>query len=643
VPALSSIVLGQVNNPPKFDGYVTAGEWPGYDLKSDLMVLSACETGLGSVVGGEGVMGLPYAFYVAGNKNTILTLWSISDEVTVEFITSFFTKLKAGVEQIEALTATKREFLKKGGIYSNPKYWAAFVLYGVAPIQETQPVPWEPASLAERFDFENCQMSPSVQTAKQRKLSNTGVTLHDYEVADDGLILLKKVLKTKSIQEIKEAAEGGDAEAQYLLAAAYFKGEGIAQDKARSLQWYRCSALKGFSRAQVIFAEKLYYGVEGLSRNRAEAIKWYRTAAENGNATALVRLGYLYQEGEGVSKDLDQALRYYKLAQKLGYLEALTQFGYLYLAKASAAKKRGDSAEYKRTSKQALEYFLQGAEQGLAGSQKALGDRYYSGSYVDKNLETALKWYRKAAKGGNIVAIEEVARMLEKGEGVDAPDPKQAAAYWRQGVELDSDTSRLELASRIIKGSVSPRSPNEAITLYKQAIANGSTRAAKQLALAYLDGKGGVPKNSKRAEQYALKTLELAEKASPDSEDKYPMYAVVAAYLLLEIYEIGIVRPSSKEIVKELRKKFGPPQGFQRLTVPMNCGGISSPISVYVWDWERDEPPTDMQFEWYSKAQGCEAPQEVIDAFRRLYEIARDNNVSYKEQLVDALSSTNKK
>jgi len=53
------------------------------------MVLSACETGLGEVVGGEGVMGLPYAFYVAGNKNTILTLWSISDKVTVEFITAF--------------------------------------------------------------------------------------------------------------------------------------------------------------------------------------------------------------------------------------------------------------------------------------------------------------------------------------------------------------------------------------------------------------------------------------------------------------------------------------------------------------------------------------------------------------------------
>jgi CHAT domain-containing protein len=131
VPELSSIVLGQLNNPAGIDGYVTAGEWPGYDLKSDLMVLSACQTGLGEVISGEGVMGLPYAFYVAGNKNTLLTLWSISDEVTVEFITSFFAKLKEGMGQIEALTATKREFIEKGGDYSNPVYWAEFVLYGV--------------------------------------------------------------------------------------------------------------------------------------------------------------------------------------------------------------------------------------------------------------------------------------------------------------------------------------------------------------------------------------------------------------------------------------------------------------------------------------------------------------------------------
>lgn len=273
--------------------------------------------------------------------------------------------------------------------------------------------PWYSASLNKAFCFGGCQTSPTVQTAKQQKLSNTGVRQHDYEVADDGFILLKKVLKTKSIQDIKNAAEGGDAEAQYLLAVAYFAGEGIAKDKAQSIKWYRRSALKGFSRAQVVFANRLYHGVDGLlSRNRAEAIEWYRAAAENGNVTALVTLGDRYKNGEAVSKDMDKALQYYKRALKLGYIDAITQFGYLYLAKASAAKKHGNSKEYKRNSKQALEYFTQGAKQGLARSQYALGDMYYSGNYVNKNLGTALRWYRKAAKGGNISAIEKIANML---------------------------------------------------------------------------------------------------------------------------------------------------------------------------------------------------------------------------------------
>jgi len=129
-PALSALVLDLLDTTDKADGYVTAAEWPGYDLKSDLMVLSACQTGVGKVMRGEGVMGLPYAFYVAGNKNTLMTLWNVVDDSTAEFMSRFFKKLKNGKGHIEALTETKREFwqIEK---YRLPVYWAAFVLYGI--------------------------------------------------------------------------------------------------------------------------------------------------------------------------------------------------------------------------------------------------------------------------------------------------------------------------------------------------------------------------------------------------------------------------------------------------------------------------------------------------------------------------------
>ena len=74
-------------------------------------------------------MGLPYALYVAGNKNTLLSLWAVMDESTAVFMTVFFAKLKAGVAQSAALNQTKREFIA-GSRFKDPVFWAPFVLYG---------------------------------------------------------------------------------------------------------------------------------------------------------------------------------------------------------------------------------------------------------------------------------------------------------------------------------------------------------------------------------------------------------------------------------------------------------------------------------------------------------------------------------
>jgi CHAT domain-containing protein len=73
---------------------------------------------------------LPYSLFVAGNKNTLLSLWPVDDDATAEFMKRFFTKLKAGSKQPDALTETKREFMLHP-TWSAPRYRAAFVLYGV--------------------------------------------------------------------------------------------------------------------------------------------------------------------------------------------------------------------------------------------------------------------------------------------------------------------------------------------------------------------------------------------------------------------------------------------------------------------------------------------------------------------------------
>ncbi|MEP6608750.1 MAG: CHAT domain-containing tetratricopeptide repeat protein [Burkholderiaceae bacterium] len=127
-PTLSALVLRQPGTA-QADGYVTAAEWANYSLKSDLIVMSGCETGLGKVVAGEGVMGLPYALFIAGNRNTLLSLWKVPDASTAEFMIRFFRKLRAGQSEAAALGATKREFMRDAR-WRNPIHWAGFVLYG---------------------------------------------------------------------------------------------------------------------------------------------------------------------------------------------------------------------------------------------------------------------------------------------------------------------------------------------------------------------------------------------------------------------------------------------------------------------------------------------------------------------------------
>ena len=132
MPEISSIVLSQKFNDEATDGYVTVGEWMGYDLRSNLVYLSACESGLGGYQAGEGIVGIPYALTVAGNKDTVMSLWKVDDEATAEFTSAVFEKLRKGKSEVVALNDTKREFLKN----NNPKYrsssvWAAFLLYGI--------------------------------------------------------------------------------------------------------------------------------------------------------------------------------------------------------------------------------------------------------------------------------------------------------------------------------------------------------------------------------------------------------------------------------------------------------------------------------------------------------------------------------
>jgi CHAT domain-containing protein len=148
-PENSALILSQVDLPDPlgaamagtriYDGCLSAGEIVReWKLDADLVTLSACETGLGKEVVGEGYVGLADAFLQAGARALLLSLWKVEDRSTAMLMERFYRNwLQRGMTKLEALQEAKRwlrEWLDPGGQqpYAHPYYWAGFVLIGEA-------------------------------------------------------------------------------------------------------------------------------------------------------------------------------------------------------------------------------------------------------------------------------------------------------------------------------------------------------------------------------------------------------------------------------------------------------------------------------------------------------------------------------
>jgi CHAT domain-containing protein len=116
------------------NGILTAFEATGLNLQgTELVVLSACETGLGHIQSGEGVFGLQRAMQEAGAEAVLMSMWSVPDKETQQLMTLFYTKWLSGESKHEALREAqlelRKEMLATQGD-DRPYYWAAFVLVG---------------------------------------------------------------------------------------------------------------------------------------------------------------------------------------------------------------------------------------------------------------------------------------------------------------------------------------------------------------------------------------------------------------------------------------------------------------------------------------------------------------------------------
>ena len=130
-PMYSHLVMAQNDKNPNEDGLLEAWELKDLDLKADMVILSACDTARGKISGGEGVIGMTWAAFIAGAPTTVASQWKVESSSTTEFMLEFHRQMLAN-KKISKAEALRRASLKlmRSTKYRHPSYWAPWVLVG---------------------------------------------------------------------------------------------------------------------------------------------------------------------------------------------------------------------------------------------------------------------------------------------------------------------------------------------------------------------------------------------------------------------------------------------------------------------------------------------------------------------------------
>jgi CHAT domain-containing protein len=130
-PMYSRLAMARTDNEPDDDGLLEAREIMQLNLHADLVVLSACQTARGRIGAGEGVIGMSWAFFVAGAPTLVVSQWKVDSASTARLMINFHRHLKVGSEDTKAQALRKAALeLLNDKAYLHPFYWAGFVMIG---------------------------------------------------------------------------------------------------------------------------------------------------------------------------------------------------------------------------------------------------------------------------------------------------------------------------------------------------------------------------------------------------------------------------------------------------------------------------------------------------------------------------------
>ena len=127
----SRLVLARAENDPNDDGLLEAREIMQLNLHADLVVLSACQTARGRIGAGEGMIGLSWAFFVAGVPSMVASQWKVDSASTAKLMIDFHKHLREETATTKGTALQQASLnLMKDPRYRHPYFWAGFVLMG---------------------------------------------------------------------------------------------------------------------------------------------------------------------------------------------------------------------------------------------------------------------------------------------------------------------------------------------------------------------------------------------------------------------------------------------------------------------------------------------------------------------------------
>jgi CHAT domain-containing protein/Sel1 repeat-containing protein len=284
--------------PVENDGILTAEDVSTLDLQGTwLVTLSACDTGSGEARTGEGVMGLRRGFIQAGAQNLLMTLWPISDEVTVQIMSDFYEAAHNSGNAPEALAEVQRNWLLK---LRTGKGLAQAVNLAGPFIMSSQ------GSL---------MAEPSVSASSPLAAAAPSPTPLEW-LAEARHYLDSKDF-AKALALLQKAAADGQAAAMDNLGLLYRDGKGVTQDYGKALLWFQKAADAGDADAMNHLGW-LYDGGKDVAQDYDKAREWYQKAADAGDKTGMYNLGVMYREGQGVTQDYGKAREWYQKAADAG-------------------------------------------------------------------------------------------------------------------------------------------------------------------------------------------------------------------------------------------------------------------------------------------------------------------------------------